>query len=176
MKTLLILFIAGLLGANGSDYKMDFDSEPKWTITNDGVMGGLSKGKAFGEGGNLIFEGFISLDNNGGFSWAKSPYQSLDLSDKTKVKIKYKSDDRGYDLTFETPEAQYVACFKKRLEGTGGKWKVIEVDLEDCVYYFMGQTSGKSFTDRDKVQNVGFLLADKAEGNFHLEVAYIEFF
>ena len=41
----------------------DFTTDPNyeaWQIVNDGVMGGLSKGKvSFNAAGNVLFEGFI---------------------------------------------------------------------------------------------------------------------
>ena len=39
-----------------------------WQVIDDGVMGGRSKGNfAINEEGNAVFEGTVSLDNNGGF-------------------------------------------------------------------------------------------------------------
>ena len=45
-----------------------------WRVINDGVMGGLSQGRALLTEESILFEGEISLENNGGFSSLKSPF------------------------------------------------------------------------------------------------------
>ena len=40
-----------------------------WSIVNDDVMGGISKSfLSINEDENLIFKGYLSLENNGGFA------------------------------------------------------------------------------------------------------------
>ena len=40
-----------------------------WSIVNDDVMGGISKSfLSINENENLIFKGYLSLENNGGFA------------------------------------------------------------------------------------------------------------
>ena len=44
----------------------------KWTVINDAVMGGKSEGEFYlNSDGNGVFEGDVSLENNGGFSSVK---------------------------------------------------------------------------------------------------------
>ena len=40
----------------------------QWRIVNDGVMGGLSSSKAIVKDDKIIFNGNVSLENNGGFA------------------------------------------------------------------------------------------------------------
>ena len=44
-----------------------------WTTVNDPVMGGLSTSAVSFRDGGLVFSGSISLENNGGFTSARSP-------------------------------------------------------------------------------------------------------
>ena len=54
----------------------------KWSITNDSVMGGRSRGKvSFSDSGTMRFRGDLSLENNGGFSTVRTGRINLDLSD-----------------------------------------------------------------------------------------------
>jgi len=50
----------------------DFTKESNiqnWSVVNDGVMGGLSKGNfSVNDKGDGFFTGHVSLENNGGFS------------------------------------------------------------------------------------------------------------
>ena len=40
-----------------------------WSIVNDDVMGGISKSNlSMNDKNNLIFSGYLSLENNGGFA------------------------------------------------------------------------------------------------------------
>ena len=51
-----------------------------WKIINDGVMGGMSRGNlSFTSKNTLIFNGFVSLENNGGFSSFRSQFSTLNL-------------------------------------------------------------------------------------------------
>ena len=52
-----------------SSFKSSGDSITDWQIVDDGVMGGLSKGKFDISGKQTLkFSGNLSLKNNGGFS------------------------------------------------------------------------------------------------------------
>ncbi|MEM1443591.1 MAG: CIA30 family protein, partial [Verrucomicrobiota bacterium] len=54
---------------------------PDWSIVNDGVMGGLSKGKVeISKEGIMTFSGTLSLENNGGFSLAETGKIDRNLS------------------------------------------------------------------------------------------------
>lgn len=176
MSLSLYLFVLiSLLFAPQSETDIDFTDDANWYIVNDGVMGGLSKGNEEIENGKLTFSGTISLENNGGFSWVKSDGWSADLSGYEKVTITYKTDDRGYDLTFETPSANNIALFQKRLPNTDGKWRTQELNLSDFEYTIFGQKNGKTFTNRDEVIHVGIILADKRSGAFKMQVEEISF-
>ena len=43
-------------------------AEIAWRITNDGVMGGLSRSAVHTADGTLVFDGELSRENNGGFA------------------------------------------------------------------------------------------------------------
>ena len=58
------------------------EGEPKWFSVDDGVMGGVSKGKLSVEDGTLVFSGKLSLENNGGFSSLRSGDKKYDFSGK----------------------------------------------------------------------------------------------
>lgn len=52
-----------------------------WRVVDDGVMGGLSKGKVqISKEGIMTFSGKLSLENNGGFSSLRTGDLKLDLT------------------------------------------------------------------------------------------------
>ena len=90
MRTLALLLFAGLLPQQAPAQErnmrtiIDF-AEPesaRWTIVNDGVMGGRSSSDVELTGDNTaLFSGFLSLENNGGFASVRGRFPMLDLSD-----------------------------------------------------------------------------------------------
>ena len=62
------------------DFNKD-SSRSDWRIINDGVMGGESQGKFYIDTeGNGIFEGTISLENNGGFSSVRYGFDKINVN------------------------------------------------------------------------------------------------
>ena len=64
-----------------------FDSVEKiksWSTINDSVMGGVSTSKFYYDGNQAIFEGKISLKNNGGFASVRSDIKKISVSPKKK--------------------------------------------------------------------------------------------
>ncbi len=151
------------------------DDDLSWNIVNDGVMGGLSKGYIDYNDKSMIFEGNLSLENNGGFSWAKSPTAQMDLSDFNQIEIKYRSKERSVDFTFETEGAYRVVYFKEELKSTKNKWKTVTLDLDNFAQYYFGRFTGKMFKKRDDVLRMGLIMNDKKEGAFKIEVDDIKF-
>ena len=51
-------------------FSFETDEGPdRWTIVNDGVMGGLSRSRILvSDERTVVFEGRLSLENNGGFA------------------------------------------------------------------------------------------------------------
>jgi len=72
-----------------------------WRSRNDGVMGGISKGSARIVEEGMLFDGELSLENNGGFS---SIYFNVnfDLSDFSGVRLTVLGDGRTYRLRIES--------------------------------------------------------------------------
>ena len=73
-----------------------------WNVVNDGVMGGLSKGKLRFENRILYFSGELSLANNGGFSLIRTETYNLNLSEFDGISIRVKGDGREYQMRLNT--------------------------------------------------------------------------
>jgi hypothetical protein len=86
--------IAIALLVSSAPYIIDFGTAKDgadWRVIVDGVMGGLSTGKATFTKNSVVFTGSISLENNGGFSSYRMPFGEYDLSAYKKVEIRYRS-------------------------------------------------------------------------------------
>ena len=66
----------------------DFSTESdlnNWQVVDDVVMGGRSDGQfSLNEQGHGVFEGRVSLENNGGFSSVRHRFESKSLSGEQK--------------------------------------------------------------------------------------------
>ena len=64
-----------------------------WTIVNDDVMGGVSKSTlSIDDDNNLIFNGYLSLENNGGFASSRLSFNRETLASVKSFKIKWRGD------------------------------------------------------------------------------------
>ena len=145
-----------------------------WIIVNDNVMGGVSNSTlSLNEENNLVFNGNVSLDNNGGFASVRHGLKKGILKGIKSFKILIKGDGNIYKLRFrqENRRAAYSSDFRSK----AGKWIEIEIPLENLTpswrgYYY----SDYPEIDLEKVVSLGIQISDKQEGNFELEIKSIE--
>ncbi|MGK0184907.1 MAG: NADH dehydrogenase [ubiquinone] 1 alpha subcomplex assembly factor 1 [Verrucomicrobiales bacterium] len=188
MKLLRLITLTALLFspssvAAGNDRSVtEFNSRKNdtmdWAIVDDGVMGGLSKGKAtFTDSGTLRFAGKLSLENNGGFSSVRTKTVVIDLADSKGLIMRVKGDGRIYQLRLNT-DARYGSgevSFKADFPTIKGKWHEVKVPFSKFVASWRGRTLDNKF-DPAKIRRLGLLLGDKKPGTFELEVDWIRAF
>lgn len=152
------------------------DKDLGWRVVDDGVMGGLSKGKiTVGRSGTLTFNGDLSLENNGGFSSIRTGSIELDLSKYSGLVARVKGDGRTYQMRLGT-EARYrgmEVSFMAEFPTTEGQWTEVSIPFSDFTGSFRGMKLKDQVLDPAKVRRVGLLLADKKAGSFELKVDWI---
>lgn len=148
----------------------------EWFVINDGVMGGLSKGKLAMTESTTIFDGTVSLDNNGGFTAFRSPYGYYDLSAYTTVTIKARGKGQiiGFSLQMERP---YYAPYFRSTFVAADDWQEFSFDLMDMPALRLGSPLGYTMTNADlsEVIRLGFITTEKVAGPFELEIEYVKF-
>lgn len=152
------------------------DQLSNWRIVNDGVMGGLSQGKIRFDDEGMIFSGYVSLENNGGFTSFRSPYQRMDLSGFETIEIKYKSSGLDCALSFDQYTRFWRPNHKLKLP-VSPDWTTIKVPLNELKQYRMGDATGEQM-DTEALANtirLGFITDSKKAGDFVLHVAYVKF-
>jgi len=161
-------------------YTIDFGKEGDgldWEIVDDGVMGGLSEGEGTLYESHLQFQGYVSLENNGGFSSLRSPYKAVDLSPFTTVEIRYRSTDYNVGFTLNKHRVWYLPNYKTNLKPTNGKWAIATIRLADIAQYQVGRPTG-NYMDKESLAQMirmGFITNEKRAGTFDFEVDYIRF-
>jgi NADH dehydrogenase [ubiquinone] 1 alpha subcomplex assembly factor 1 len=148
----------------------------EWRSNNDGVMGGLSNGNAYITEGGMLFNGGLSLENNGGFS---SIYfrADFDLSDFSGIRLKVLGDGRTYQLRLESDaifSERAPVSFSSEFKTTEGEWVEVFLPFSDLSQTWRGrQLSGYTFNSQD-IRRIGIMLADKQSGKFNLKIESIE--
>ena len=154
---------------------MPLDPEPMdWRITNDGVMGGLSRSRAVVGDGAVVFEGELSLENNGGFA---SVLAGMDtpLRRFHGVRLTVSGDGRDYQFRLRENSANRGVAWRARFRA-GVEPRRITLLPEDFEPVIRGEVVvGATPLHDTPVRHVGFMLARDATGPFRLEVRDIEF-
>lgn len=151
----------------------------RWSIVNDGVMGGLSQSNVQLDANALLFSGTVSLKNNGGFVSLRSPMGEYDLSAYEFCEIRFNSDtDRKFELLIEKETPFYLPKYRVKFGGKSEEWKTIRIPLRDFELSRMGSTMQEGIDPKtlQGIQRIGFILADKQEGSFRIWIDYLKFY
>lgn len=173
MKGILLVLLYTL---NPSRFEFTETEMAAWYIVNDGVMGGLSKGRVIATDDGVLFFGSVSLENNGGFTSFRSPYQSYDFSRAKYLTIRYRSEGMAMGLQLETYRRFYYPYFKVNLP-VSNEWVELTINLEEIDQFRMGSNTGKKLTSNalDQIIRVGLVTNEKRAGDFKIEVDYVMF-
>jgi len=168
-----------LLVTMNSDTKLLFDFEAEtdsnlsdWKIVNDNVMGGRSNGTFYrGPEGNGIFEGRISLKNNGGFASVRYLPGRTAVDDYEKVVVSIKGDGKKYQFRIKADlddYQSYITYFE-----TTGEWQEVEIPLENLYPTYRGRTLDQPNFSAEHLEEIGFLFGNNKEEEFRLEIKSI---
>jgi monofunctional biosynthetic peptidoglycan transglycosylase len=148
----------------------------EWLIVNDGVMGGVSSSRIWlNEEGSAVFEGQLSLENNGGFASARTLLTDLDLSMAKAVVLRVKGDGRPYQLRFRTDERVDGVAYRALFTTKAGEWTTVELPFEDFSATYRGRAvSGAGPLNPALIRQLIFLIADAREGSFRLEIDWVK--
>ncbi|MEO1170855.1 MAG: CIA30 family protein [Myxococcota bacterium] len=155
----------------------DFSQETadlEWYVVNDNVMGGRSEGGFSVDAEVLRFRGRTNT-NGGGFSSIRTGPLSLDLANRTGVRLRVRGDGRRYTFRLATSarfrgrEIGYWADF----EPGADEWQEIEIPFDRFVPRFRGQRLGGPKLNLADIRGMGIMIYDGKDGAFALEVAEV---
>jgi hypothetical protein len=155
-------------------FDLDTNSDvSNWVIINDSVMGGKSKSNFyFNEEGQGIFEGEISLENNGGFCSVKCNCNSVSLSLNKSFILRLRGDNKQYQFRVKTNKNDahsYVFSFQ-----TSGEWQTISIPIEELYPAFRGEKLAIANYDGSNLEEIAFLFGNKETENFKLLIESIK--
>jgi hypothetical protein len=156
---------------------IDFRSEPPggWYEVNDGVMGGRSSSSMRPTGeGSAVFEGNLSLENNGGFASVRVEVPEGALAEFSRLVIRLRGDGKRYQMRLRMSSAFDGIAYRASFETTADEWTTVEIPFSAFEPSFRGyRPRSAEPLDPARVRQVGFMLTDGQEGRFRLEIAWI---
>lgn len=153
----------------------DVSAARQWISVNDSVMGGVSEGGfRITDDKTLEFSGSISLENQGGFASIRTRPADLNLDGYDTIALRVNGDGRMYYVNLRTSSARAAGSYRAPLKTREDTWQEVRIPLTDFKYSAFGRRiAGADPLMANKIQSVGFTLADKQAGPFRLEVDWI---
>jgi monofunctional biosynthetic peptidoglycan transglycosylase len=146
-----------------------------WRAVNDGVMGGLSQSRLRGtDAGTAVFMGVVSLENNGGFASVRTLLGEVDLSEYDGLAVRVLGDGKRYRLRLRTVDRFDGIAYQATFDTAEDVWQVVEIPFTSFLPTYRGQTPRDAPPlDISKIRQIGFMIADKQDGRFRLEIAWV---
>ena len=177
MPTAFALLLAMNTNAAGDQILFDFQTATNtaaWQVVNDDVMGGVSTSSIRLTNGAAVFQGEVSLENNGGFASVRSLPAPHDVAGCDTFVIRVRGDGRRYQFTARTDRRFDSAIYQSVFPTKKGEWEEHRLPMKDFVPTFRGRVlSSQPPLDPARVKSVGFLIADRQDGPFRLEIGWV---
>lgn len=152
-----------------------FTNTAAWEIVNDDVMGGVSRSGLHLTNGVAVFQGEVSLDNNGGFASVRSLPARHELAGSDAFLIRVRGDGRSYKFTARTDRSLDAPIYQAVFRTKKGQWEEHRLPLKEFVPSFRGRVlSGEPPLAPEKITSMGFLISDKQAGAFRLEIEWVK--
>lgn len=157
----------------------DFDDDNEaWFIVNDGVMGGRSNGTATVSDSMLRFTGSV-VTAGGGFTSVRLRLAGDELAGSTRIEMRVRPDGRTYGLTMEDAAEVRERSVSHRADIVMGQvdadgWTVATVDHDALVPSLFGQPVDAPPFDPGAAREFGIIIADGTDGDFALDVDWID--
>ena len=140
-------------------------------VVNDSVMGGASTSRLRPAADAMVFEGDVSLENNGGFASFRGPVKFPAFA--AAILLTVRGDGRRYRLTLKlddsTGTSQYQAAFIAPRE-----WQTLRFEAADFAASFRGRPVSAPPLRFVDARYVGLLISDKQSGVFKIALKDIK--
>ena len=186
LRVALCVCLIGVIGVSGSRAgesdgdmtRIDFSRDNEaahWELVNDSVMGGVSRSEMrIADDGIAVFEGTVSLENNGGFAMARTKPGDYAMAGFDGMAIRVRGDGKTYKLRLRTDKRFDGIAYSATFETRAGEWETIHIPFLDFVPTFRGRVlTDVEPLDPVRIRRIGLMIADKQAGAFRLEIDWI---
>lgn len=161
-------------------HKLLFDfSDPRaveaWRAIDDRVMGGVSRSRLRADpGGHAVFEGEVSLEQNGGFASVRSTPGDHGLPGASACLIEVRGSGQRFRLNLLTDERFDGVNYQTGFLPPTQAWETQRLPLTAFRASFRGrEVPGAPPLDPAAIRQVGLMVADRQAGPFMLAIRHI---
>ena len=146
-----------------------------WAAIDDRVMGGVSRSRLRHDPqGHAVFEGEVSLAQNGGFASVRSASGPRGRAGATACCIEVRGEAKQYKLSLLTDDGFDSVNHQAEFTPLGGGWQTLRLPLADFRPRFRGrEVPGAAPLDPARIRQVGLMIAARQAGPFALELRTI---
>ena len=146
-----------------------------WQVVNDDVMGGRSTSRWLKTNRFAVFQGLVSLENNGGFASVRSQPARHDLVGCEAFVIRARGDGLRYKFLVRAEQGVDGVLYQSAFTAKRAEWEDHRLPLTGFLATYRGRMlPGEPPLDPWKVRSLGLLVSDQQAGPFHLEIAWIK--
>ena len=146
-----------------------------WHAIDDRVMGGISQSRLKHDpASHAVFEGEVSLEQNGGFSSVRSSPGERGLLGAGICLIELRGDNKHFKLSLLTDDGFDSLNYQASFAPKGTDWQTLHLPLAD----FRASFRGREVTDAPalapaRIRQVGLMIAARQAGPFELHIRRI---
>ena len=170
LSILLFIIIANMKTI--FDFNQDSDLS-NWYVVEDRVMGGVSTGDfSLTSDGHALFQGKVSLENNGGFALVRYDSPVIEIGELTTVSIRLKGDGKNYQFRVKNKDQNYYSYIYEF--STSGEWQEIKIPLKQMYPSFRGRRLDQPNFQHQHIHEVAILIGNKKNESFQLLIDKIK--
>lgn len=147
----------------------------QWTARDDRVMGGVSQSRLrFDRAGHAVFEGVMSLAQNGGFASVRAQAKAPPVSEITHYVVEVQGDGKRYKLNMQMSGRFAQVSYQATFATLKGAWATLEIPVKSFEPSFRGRrVVDAPALDAALVNQAGLMIADGQDGPFQLAIRKI---
>jgi len=152
------------------------DEQDRWEIINDAVMGGVSSSRiSIIENKTALFQGVMSLENFGGFASMRTHPREFELARCKGLIIRVNGDGKDYRLRLRTDTSYEGIAYQAHFATEPDRWIIVRLPFDAFIPVYRGQVMNDAPSlDITAISRIGFMIADRQEGAFRLEIGWVK--
>jgi len=146
-----------------------------WHAIDDRVMGGISRSTLRHDpAGHAVFQGTVSLEQNGGFASVRSSPGERGLAGAGNCLIELRGDNKEFKLSLLTDDGFDSLSYQASFTPKGTDWQTLHLPLADFRASFRGrEVPGAPPLAPARIRQVGLMIAARQAGPFALDIRRI---
>lgn len=146
-----------------------------WRAIDDRVMGGVSRSRLrHDRAGHAVFEGDVSLAQNGGFASVRSSPGERGQAGATTCLIEARGEPKQFKLSLLTDDGFDSINYQASFAPDTNHWQTISLPISSFLASFRGRdVQGVPALDPARIRQVGLMIAGRQAGPFALDIRRI---